>query len=105
MKAPGIAESPVSLECRVEQILRLGSHDMFIARVLSTDIDPAYLDEKGKFDLDRADLAAYSHGEYWSLGELIGTFGFSVRKPAKKARSFRGGQRHGEGNGKDKLEK
>jgi len=105
VKAPGIAESPVSLECRVEQILRLGSHDMFIARVLSTDIDPAYLDEKGKFDLDRADLAAYSHGEYWSLGELIGTFGFSVRKPAKKARPFRGGQRHGEGNGKDKLEK
>ena len=90
VKAPGIAESPVSLECRVEQILRLGSHDMY---------------EKGKFDLDRADLAAYSHGEYWSLGELIGTFGFSVRKPAKKARPFRGGQRHGEGNGKDKLEK
>ena len=58
VKAPGIAESPVSLECRVEQILQLGSHDMFIARVLSTDIDPAYLDEKGKFDLDRADLAA-----------------------------------------------
>lgn len=84
VKAPGIAESPVSLECRVEQILRLGSHDMFVARVLSTDIDPAYLDEKGKFDLDRADLAAYSHGEYWSLGEMIGTFGFSVRKPAKK---------------------
>ncbi len=105
VKAPGIAESPVSLECRVEQILRLGSHDMFVARVLSTDIDLAYLDEKGKFDLDRADLAAYSHGEYWSLGELIGTFGFSVRKPAKKARPFRGGQRHGEGNGKDKLEK
>lgn len=78
--APGIEECPVSLECRVEQILRLGSHDMFVGRVLSTDIDPVYLDDKGKFDLGRADLIAYNHGEYRALGECLGTFGFSVRK-------------------------
>lgn len=86
VRAPGIAESPVCLECRVEQILRLGSHDMFVARVVSTDIDPRYLDEKGRFDLEKADLAAYSHGAYYALGDLLGTFGFSVRKkkPAGK---------------------
>ncbi len=81
--APGVKESPVSLECKVEQVLRLGSHDMYIAKVLSTDIDPQYLDEKGKFDLDLAKLIAYNHGEYWSLGEKLGTFGYSVRKDTK----------------------
>lgn len=80
IKAPGIAESPVCLECKVKQIIPLGSHDMFIAEVLSTDIDEAYLDENGKFDLGKADLIAYNHGEYFALGEKLGKFGYSVRK-------------------------
>lgn len=80
IKAPGIAESPVCLECRVKQIIPLGSHDMFIAEVLSTDIDDAYLDENGRFDLGKADLIAYNHGEYFALGEKLGKFGYSVRK-------------------------
>jgi len=80
VKAPGIEESPVSLECKVEQILRLGSHDMFIAKVVSTDINPELLDETGRFRLDMADLIAYNHGEYRALGKLLGTFGYSVRK-------------------------
>ncbi len=86
IKAPGIAESPVCLECRVKQIIPLGSHDMFIAEVLSTDIDDAYLDENGRFDLGKADLIAYSHGEYFALGEKLGKFGYSVRKkkPARR---------------------
>ncbi len=83
VKAPGIAESPVSLECKVSQILELGSHDMFIAEVLSTDIDEQYLDEKGRFDLAKAKLLAYNHGEYYGLGEYLGKFGFSVRKKQK----------------------
>lgn len=80
IKAPGIAESPVCLECKVKQIIPLGSHDMFIAEVLSTDIDDAYLDENGRFDLGKADLIAYNHGEYFALGEKLGKFGYSVRK-------------------------
>ena len=80
VKAPGIAESPVNLECRVVKILELGSHDMFIAEVLSTDVDDRYLDEKGKFDLAKAKLLAYNHGEYYGLGEYLGKFGYSVRK-------------------------
>ena len=80
VKAPGIAESPVCLECRVKQVLELGSHDMFIAEVLSTDIDDRYLDENGRFDLGAADLITYSHGEYYALGQLLGKFGFSVKK-------------------------
>ena len=80
VKAPGIAESPVSLECRVTQVLELGTHDMFIAEVLSTDIDEKYLDENGKFDLAKAKLLAYNHGEYYGLGEYLGKFGYSVRK-------------------------
>ncbi len=90
VKAPLIAESPVCLECKVRQILPLGSHDMFIAEVVSTDIDDVYLDEKGRLDLGRADLVAYSHGEYYSLGKLLGKFGYSVRKPHRKRTSAKG---------------
>ncbi len=84
VKAPGIAECPVCIECKVDKVLRLGSHDMYVARVLSTDIDDAYLDEKGKFDLSKAGLIAYSHGEYFALGKKIGKFGYSVRKSRTK---------------------
>ncbi len=80
VRAPGIEESPVCLECRVKHVLTLGSHDMFIAEVLSTDIDESYLDENGRFDLSAAGLIAYSHGEYYSLGKLLGKFGYSVKK-------------------------
>ena len=90
VKAPLIAESPVCLECVVRHVMPLGSHDMFIAEVVSTDIDDAYLDEKGRLDLGKADLIAYSHGEYYSLGKLLGKFGFSVRKPRRKKTSVRG---------------
>lgn len=87
--APGIAESPVCLECRVVQKIPLGSHDMYIAEVLSTSVDDALLDESGRLDLRKADLIAYSHGEYYALGDRLGKFGFSVRKPEK-----RGGAEH-----------
>ena len=81
IKAPGIAESPVNLECKVKDIIELGSHDMFIAEVVNTAIDEKYLDENGKFDLSKAKLVAYSHGEYYALGKYLGKFGYSVKKP------------------------
>ena len=80
VKAPLVGESPVSIECRVSQILELGSHDLFLGKVTAVVVDEAYLDAKGKFDLAKAKLLAYSHGEYYSLGKLLGTFGYSVRK-------------------------
>lgn len=86
VKAPCIKESPVCLECRVKEILRLGSHDMFLAEVVSTDIDEAYLDENGRLDLKKARLVAYSHGEYYALGKLLGSFGYSVRKKKSGAK-------------------
>ncbi len=84
--APGIAESPVNIECRVKEILELGSHDMFVAEVLCVTVDDKYMDEKGRFDLGAADLIAYNHGEYFTLGEKIGKFGYSVTKKPKKKR-------------------
>ena len=78
--APLIAESPVNIECRVTRKIPLGSHDMFLAEVVSVDIDPAYMDEKGKFELNRTGLVTYSHGEYYTLGRKVGSFGYSVRK-------------------------
>jgi len=78
--APLIEESPVNIECRVTQKIPLGSHDMFLAEVVSVDIDPSYMDEKGKFELNRTGLVTYSHGEYFTLGRKVGTFGYSVRK-------------------------
>lgn len=80
--APIIEESPVNIECRVEKTEELGSHHMFLAKVTAVRTDERYLDEKGKFDLNRAGLLAYSHGEYLSLGKKLGTFGCSVKKKA-----------------------
>lgn len=81
---PLIAESPVNIECRVSQIIPLGSHDLFLARVLAVDVDEQYMDENGKFCLDLCDLTVYSHGVYRALGKELGTFGFSVRKRSKR---------------------
>lgn len=80
VKAPLIGESPVGIECKVSRILELGSHDMFLGMVTAVVVDEAYLEDKGKFDLAKAKPIAYSHGEYYSLGKLLGTFGYSVRK-------------------------
>lgn len=78
--APLIEESPVNIECQVTDVKELGSHHMFLAEVLAVDVDEAYLDEKGKFRLNDTGLLAYSHGEYFTLGEKCGSFGYSVRK-------------------------
>lgn len=83
VEAPGIDESPVNLECRVKQIIPLGSHDMFLAEVLGVTIDEKYMDENGKFELNKTGLTAYSHGEYFELGRKAGSFGYSVRKKKK----------------------
>ena len=81
VSAPIIEESPLCIECRVKEVLALGSHDMFIADVVNVQADDAYLDpETGAFDMQRADLLAYFHGKYYGLGELIGKFGWSVKK-------------------------
>lgn len=78
---PLIGESPVNLECRVKQVIELGTHDMFIAEVVAVDVSEEYMDENGKFDLNSTGLMAYSHGEYFALGQKLGKFGFSVKKP------------------------
>lgn len=78
--APGIGECPVSLECRVREVLHLGSHDMFLSDIVAVDVDPRYADEKGALHLEKAGLLAYAHGGYYGLGRQLGTFGFSVRK-------------------------
>jgi flavin reductase (DIM6/NTAB) family NADH-FMN oxidoreductase RutF len=79
--APIIAESPISIECVVKQIIPLGTHDMFIAEVVNVQVDARYLDEKtDAFDLGKAKLIAYSHGHYYKLGEEIGKFGWTVKK-------------------------
>lgn len=80
VNAPLIEESPVNIGCRVKHVLELGSHHMFIADVVSVEVDGAYMDQKGKFDLNRAGLMVYSHGEYFGLGKKLGTFGYSVRR-------------------------
>ncbi len=78
-----IAESPVNIECKVKEIKRLGTHDMFIAEVVNVTIDDKYMDETGRFNLNSSGLVTYSHGEYFTLGEKIGSFGYSVQKKKK----------------------
>ncbi len=84
ISCPLIAESPLALECKVTDIIPLGSHDMFLADIVAVDVDEALLDEKGKLHLERAGLVAYAHGDYFSLGKRLGGFGFSVAKRKKK---------------------
>ena len=90
--APVIEESPVNIECKVKSIQELGSHHMFLAEVTAVQVDESYMDEKGKFDLNRTGLIAYSHGEYLDLGKKLGTFGYSVSKKqtARKPKSAGG---------------
>jgi len=86
IKAPIIAESPLSIECKVKKIIPLGSHDMFIATVLNIQADERFIDDTtGEFKLDQAKLIAYCHGHYYKLGEEIGKFGWTVQKKNKKS--------------------
>ena len=78
--APMIGESPVNLECRTAQVLELGSHHMFVAEVVGVNVQEDLLDAKGKLHLEKAGLVVYSHGDYCALGDLLGSFGFSVKR-------------------------
>lgn len=82
--APIVKESPLTIECEVTEIIKLGSHDMFLAKVLGITVEDSLLDHTGKFRLDKAELIAYSHGSYYSLSEALGTFGYSIKKKSKK---------------------
>lgn len=78
--APAIEQSPLSLACKVVEVKELGSHDMFIAQVVSVTVDDKYMNADGKFELNETGLVTYSHGEYFELGEKLGRFGYSVKK-------------------------
>ncbi len=83
--APYLDESPMSIECQVRDIVHLGTHDMFVAQVMNVLADDRYLDPAtGRFDLAKAEPIAYSHGQYYALGEPLGHFGWTVRKKPKK---------------------
>ena len=86
ISAPAIEQSPVNIECKVKQIIPLGSHDMFIAEVMGVMVDESLLDPTtGKLDLSRANLLGYAHGEYYALGEKLGTFGWTVKGSTLKS--------------------
>lgn len=84
VNAPIIEESPVNLECRVTEVKELGSHHMFLAKVVAVNVDEAYLNRNGKFELNKTELVVYSHGEYLETGKCLGTFGYSIKKSGKK---------------------
>ena len=85
VSCPLIAECPLALECKVTDVIPQGTHDLFLAEVVAVDVEDSLLDESGKLCLERADLAAFAHGEYYALGDKLGAFGFSVAK--KKGRT------------------
>lgn len=88
LDAPLISQCPLALECRVAEIKPLGTHDMFIAEIVSVSVDEKLLGPDGRINLHKAGLAAYAHGEYFELGKSLGTFGFSVRKKPKKKQHY-----------------
>lgn len=80
VNSPSIAESPVSIECKVFDIVKLGSHDMFMADIVSVSVDEDLIDSDNRLQLEAAGIISYIHGEYYTLGEYIGHFGWSVKK-------------------------
>ena len=84
VSCPMVEQAPVNIECKVDQVLELGSHHMFIADVTAVHVDEDLLDEKGTFHLEKAGLMAYSHGRYFDLGKELGSLGYSIRKRKKK---------------------
>ena len=98
VKAPQVAEAPMSLECKVKNITSFGSHDMFLAEVLAVNVDEKLIDKNGALNLGKAGLLAYAHGFYYELGKKIGKFGWSVeKKSTKKKRAVK--QRRPANNG------
>ena len=100
VSAPLVGESPVHLECRVFQTIPLGTHDLLLADILAVQVEESLLDEKGRLCLEKANLLAYAHGQYYGLGDQLGTFGWSVKKaePGKgknpKDKAIRGGKQN-----------
>jgi flavin reductase (DIM6/NTAB) family NADH-FMN oxidoreductase RutF len=84
VSAPAIAECPVSFSCRVKEVIPLGSHDLFLAEIVAIEAEEDLFEESGRLALEKAGLFAYAHGEYFALGDKIGSFGFSVRKKKRK---------------------
>ena len=84
LSCPILSDSPLVLECRVTDIVKLGTHDMFMADIVAVDVAEELLDESGKLHLERAGLVAYAHGTYYELGKRLGSFGFAVAKKKKK---------------------
>lgn len=84
ISAPQIAQAAISMECRVTDVIPLGSHDMFMADILSVNIDKSLIDERGRLKIEQAGLMAYAHGTYFALGKKIGSFGYSVKPKRPK---------------------
>lgn len=80
VKVPLILESPINIECRVKEIIKLGSHNMFLAEVIAVHVDKQLISNTGKFELNTTKPIVYSHGEYYSLGSILGSFGYSIKK-------------------------
>lgn len=90
VKSPMIAESPISVECKVDKIVPLGSHDMITAKIVAINVSDKFVNEKGAFNISKCDLMAYANGGYYPLGKKIGQFGFSVmKKSTKKKKGIR----------------
>ena len=88
---PTIGESPLALECRVVEVIPMGTHDVFISDIVSVSCDESIIDKDGKIRLDKANLLAYAHGEYFALGEKLGSFGFSTKKDGKAKKPIKSG--------------
>ncbi len=87
VSAPQVAECPLVLECKVFEVIKLGTHDMFLADIVAVNVNENLIEESGRLRLDKANLLAYAHGQYFELGKALGTFGFSVKKKKKKLKN------------------
>ena len=101
---PTVAECPIALECRVTDVIKMGSHDVFMADIVAVSCREDIIDEEGKMRYDRANLLAYAHGEYYALGDIVGRFGFSTDKAKKGDKTNKKALKHSDKQEKSEKE-
>ncbi len=96
VRCPMVAESPVNLECKVFEVKRLGSHDMFLAEIVAVHVEESLISPEGRIAFERAGLITFSHSNFQAVSpRVLGKMGYSVMKNGTKKRLAAEGKKTG----------
>jgi flavin reductase (DIM6/NTAB) family NADH-FMN oxidoreductase RutF len=85
VKVPMIKECPVNIECVTRHIIKLGSHDIFLAEIVATHVDEEVLNDKDKVMIEKFKPFAFCYNiqEYWTLDKRLGHYGWAGKDKDK----------------------